>query len=237
MDDVDAALESFAAALDRGDDAGAFATIDALAPTPRLEAYDRAQRHWYWTRKDLARVRAISRAGIRVATALADTSADADQVRGRAKTLAYNLASFTWPGWDEPGVTPTPADLADGRDAARLNLRLAILLGKPDRALADAWWLIGAHAMASRDLADAADAFAEARAFARRAGEAGREAMLDGYAALVESLANPVAIDLFDESIAALRANADGSSYAEQLVTARRVFASRQEPDRVGPVR
>lgn len=210
----------------------ALALIERLEREPPLvsvEAFDEAVRHWYWERKNVAAVRTIARAGIRRATMLADDAADPDEatrLRGTAKTIAYNLASFTWPGWDESGVTLTTADVADGRDAARLNLRLAILLGRPDKSLADAWWLIGAHALAVRNAAEAAEAFAEARAFAELAGEPGRIAMLDGYAALADSLGDGAPTDRFEEAIATLRGLADGASYVEQLETARRVFAT-----------
>jgi len=202
------------------------ARLDAMEPRERIAAYDAAVRQAYWERKDVAAVRALARAGIERALALADDAADlvdAEQFRGTAKTIAYNLASFTWPGWAEPAVTLAAADVADGRDTARLNLRLAILLGRSDKTLADAWWLIGAHALAERDLPAAAEAFVEARAFAERADEPMRVVMLDGYAALVALLADPAAAGRFDAVVATLRD--EGSAYAEQLVTARRVLA------------
>jgi len=36
------------------------------------------------------------------------SSSAADELRDVAKRLAYNVGSFTWPGWEEPGIDPTP---------------------------------------------------------------------------------------------------------------------------------
>jgi hypothetical protein len=84
-------------------------------------------------------------------------------LRQRAKHLAYNAGSFTWPGWREAEIDPSPADLAFGMDCARLNLRLAIELNRPPMGLSKAHWLIGAHAMALGDFDLAAKEFQLAR--------------------------------------------------------------------------
>src|SRR5690348_9280901 len=64
-------------------------------------------RHLYWKQKDICRTVWIAQAGIQYAlTSEALEAQDAEeavQLRGIAKGLAYDLGSFTWPGWDEAG--------------------------------------------------------------------------------------------------------------------------------------
>src|SRR5262249_4217240 len=89
-------------------DQDAFAAIeylqrqkDALAI---VGAYADAVRLLYWERKDLDGVVALAQAGIQHAmiAAMAAESHGPERahvLRSTAKALAYDLASFTWPGW------------------------------------------------------------------------------------------------------------------------------------------
>jgi hypothetical protein len=93
----------------------------------------------YWKAHNLPAVVTIGRAGIlhclnqSLATDVSPESKD--KLRWIAKAIAFNVGSFTWPGWEEPGIHPTAADLATGRDCAKLNLRLAVELKKPPKAI------------------------------------------------------------------------------------------------------
>jgi hypothetical protein len=120
----------------------------------------------YWKQHDLPSVVAIGRAGILYClgqSLIAGLSPDAIQrLRSTAKGLAYDVGSFTWPGWEEPGIQPTPDDLTTGRQCARLNLRLAIELNKPAEKVSMAHWLVGAHALANHDADSAVSAFRSA---------------------------------------------------------------------------
>ena len=44
--------------------------------------------------------------------------------------LANDLASFTWPGWDEAGISPTEADVATGKVNWRSPLAKALIGAK-----------------------------------------------------------------------------------------------------------
>lgn len=127
----------------------------AGSPAEVAERYASLLLDLYWKQHDLPAVVAIGRAGILYCLTQSVTEGVAVEssarLRSAAKGLAYNVGSFTWPGWEEPGISPTAADLAAGRECASLNLRLAIELKKPADRIAMAHWLVGAHAMASRD--------------------------------------------------------------------------------------
>jgi len=100
-----------------------------------MSAYDEAARHAYWKEKDLGAVVVLARAGIQFGLESGQAlegvdAAMAAEVKGKAKALAYNLASFAWPGWDEPDIEISARDVELGLDAARVNLRLAGQLGR-----------------------------------------------------------------------------------------------------------
>src|SRR6187397_2485679 len=86
-------------------------------------------RELYWKQKDLSSSTTLARAGITFCLVRAVDHDKTDpklayDLRSTAKGLCYDIASFTWNGWDEPGITITSADLAAGFDAAKANLRL-----------------------------------------------------------------------------------------------------------------
>jgi len=106
----------------------------------------------YWKRKDLAAVVALGVAGIEYALAAAAREGDAqvvNKLRSLAKGMSYDLGSFTWPGWNEPGFDPTAEQGRLGLHAARFNLQLAVELGKPADRVRGAQWLVGAQLLAN----------------------------------------------------------------------------------------
>ncbi|HTL29215.1 MAG TPA: hypothetical protein VL282_08340, partial [Tepidisphaeraceae bacterium] len=120
----------------------------------------------YWKVKNLPGAIAISQAGITysLTTALRERDTEiANQLRGQAKAIAFNLGSFCWPGWDEPGIDIGAKELAAGFDAARCNLRLAIELKRPSKAMGNAHWMIGSYELAKCEFDSAIQTFAKAR--------------------------------------------------------------------------
>src|SRR4051812_43259395 len=98
-------------------DVGAFAAIEQViraSPTPleALKSLHAAMRDAYWKHKNLVETIALGRAivqhGLTAALAAADEKS-ATNLRAAAKAAAYDIASFTWSGWDEPGIAITPS--------------------------------------------------------------------------------------------------------------------------------
>lgn len=217
-------------------EADTFAAIEFLNQQPGetavAAAYLELQSALYWQERALDQLPAMSRAGIQYCLDRAESAAArrkmarARALRGQAKRLAYNLGSFTWPGWDEAGLAPTEAQQAEGRDAARLNLRLALELDRDDLVLSRAYWLLGAHLLTSRLYAGALLTFERAAAYAARSGEAQDAALNRVYAALALLLDEPqegahrVA---FRAALLGLAAYPDGPGLAQQVRTAARV--------------
>lgn len=213
-------------------DRDAFAAVQFLDeqadPIAAANAYAALLNDLYWKEHDLPRAVLIGQAGVQACLGRSQRSADAqvgETLKGAAKALAYNLGSFTWNGWDEKGIAPGPTDLAIGREAAKLNLRLAIELKRPAKAMADAHWLVGAHQLSAGEHAAAKESFTQARQLAD-----GRPAQLmaEGYAAIAMIMAkDPQGQAKFDEAAAALMKDGseDAKFFAEQLRTALGVFA------------
>jgi hypothetical protein len=215
-----------------GDPCAIEESLDRADARAAAESLQNAQVDLYWKLKDIPAVVALSRLGTAYLLARADRTPDpekASKLRHMAKALAYNLASFTWPGWNEPGAILTAADVSAGFEAARLNLRLAEELNRPEKAKANAWWAFGAHQLAAGYYAAASDSFRSGKPHALRANDAPLEWMLDGYRMLAVVLAEPQntkARQEFDTAIANRKhdPSEDIRAFADQLATALTVF-------------
>jgi len=190
--------------------------------------YSELSKELYWKKKDVCAAISIGRCGI-LYCLIRSSECDgesADRLRGVAKGIAFNMASFAWPGWGEPGISITPADLAAGRDAAKLNLRLAVELRRPAEPMMNAHWMIGAYFLADGRTAEAIAAFENAERFGEQAEEPAAVAMCRSYSALARLAGDSSCEGEFVESLGALRQieSKDSAFYVEQLETARRVF-------------
>jgi hypothetical protein len=214
-----------------------FAVVQYLNQQPDAlvvgNAYADLVKHLYWQKKDIEGVAAIARAGIQhclcAAMALDDPTGDrAIQLRSLAKTMAFDLGSFTWPGWDEPGIVLCRGHLVMGLDAAMVNLRLAHELNKGDLPTARACWLLGAHYLAVSENGKAGDLFEEAARYSRAAENDGEALLADGYRCLAALLQSPEDSRPHQDltAIQALLAEKEGGAgFIEQLETALRVFS------------
>lgn len=185
--------------------------------------------------KDVPLMVAFGRRGIAFALAAAKAEGVSNEVatdlRATAKTIAFNVAANTWPGWNDEGIVISTTDRALGLDCAKLNLRLAIELDKPADKVSAAHWLLGAQQMANGDAARAVESFREAAKFATKAERPVDRMMNNGYAALAGTLLSEPADEstkAFDVAVKELReeGSEDATFYAAQLETARAVFVT-----------
>jgi hypothetical protein len=218
-------------ALERGRREGAFAAIAVIAAVEDLSeaanAYREAMRAAYWEDHNVTLATAIAYGGVSrllagAATAKTETASEA---RSAAKALMYNLASFTWPGWDEPGIEVSASEAASGLAAARSNLAMAFELEKGDLPVARANWMLGAHLLTAGSFDEAAQAFADS---ARRAELAGAEAevrLAGAFGALTALAAGEDgAEERLRDQLALLNEAPDGADFVSQVETAGRVL-------------
>jgi len=188
----------------------------------------------YWKKRDLPATVVVARSGIHycLSRAKGAPEAEASDLRGIAKSMAYDLASFTWPGWNEPGITTSKSDEAVGLDAARLNLRLAVELKRGPDPMFNAHWALGAQLMAAGQLKEAAASFERSAEIARTSKNRGQELMATGYALLAQliSTPGPETEKVFAANAQALVKEKDGKFFQDQIATARRVFSERFQP-------
>jgi hypothetical protein len=228
--------------LAQGDSYRVLEFIQSLGEPEKVAGlYGALAHHYARNENDLALSARMAQAGIRFALTEAQRIAKsnpegATSLRAQAKTIAYNLAANTWPGWGEEGVEPTPEQMAIGWDAAKLNLRLAVALKKGPEKEAHAYWIIGAHEMAAGEYEAAAESFHVAAAKGREAGIPSSELMAQGYRAVARILAEdtPERRAELEAAKAALKKRADEGDedagfYLPQLDTALRIFLERRE--------
>jgi len=205
-----------------------YADIAALAEvdlTAQPTAYSEAMRHAYHEDKDLSAAMAIAWAGISrlLALAYATGPAGSYELRSQAKALSFDLASFTWPGWDEPGIVITPPEARAGCAAARANLELAKELQEGELARSRAHWMLGAHELAAGRPDDARTNFEAAAALADAAGREGSsEVRLARAFVVLTDMSTAAASDPdLEAALADLRTEPDGAALVEQVITAR----------------
>ena len=175
---------------------------------------------------------AVSRAGIQYCSDQAEMAAASDMeksytLRSAAKQLAFNLASFTWPGWNEPGINLQPLQVEAGLDAARQNLRLALEPDKGDLPLSRAYWMLGGHLLAARALAGAEANFRRAAMYAVRADAPADEMLAHAFASLAYWMIKPQSAGhrlTYEKAWERLAVLKDGDAYQLQLDNARSVF-------------
>lgn len=231
-----AQLEDILQTLERQD---TFAAIDQVVREPDVlpaaRLFVQVMRQLYWQKKNLAASIAIGQAGAHFALAhaarLDATDAPlATQLRGIAKGLTYDIASFTWPGWDEAGIKITASELATGMDAARANLRLARELDKGDLPLSRAYWMLAGHQLCTPDYAAAEESYALSARHAAAAGAKSEELLASGFGRMTDLFLSPgnmISQQQLDGIQRELRKLENGPEFVQQILTALRVFSAR----------
>ncbi|MBN2045814.1 MAG: hypothetical protein JW757_12390 [Anaerolineales bacterium] len=217
------------------DSEGAQAVLKELARTylphtEKVPLYEALSRYAYWQAKDLDAAILIGQAGIKLGEQLAEKfPGEAEVIMSQEKAIHYNLASFTWPGWDEKGIAISEEQRLLGLTWARINLDLAISLHKPSLPLSRAYWMLGAHHIAAGEYTAAKARFALGEQTAREAGSRPDELLCRGFSDLTALLAdphNPAAREKLAETQTALLKEKDGEFFAKQLEDAFRVFST-----------
>ena len=217
-------------------EADTFTAIEFLnqqaEPLIVAETYNDLVKELYWQQRAITQVVAMSRAGIQYCFDQAEKVAAADMesaytLRSAAKQLAYNLASYTWPGWNEPDIELAPLHVTAGLDAARVNLRLALELDKGDLPLSRAYWMLAGHLLAAKAVNGAEANYRRAAMYADRTDEEIDRLLALAFAALAHWTLKPKSNGRrqnYKKAREDLAAVEDGAAYQEQLDNARDVF-------------
>ena len=196
-----------------------------------LVTYDELVRDLYWQEKNLPASITLAQAAIEHAlqqSELTDNTELADDYRAKAKAISYNLASYTWPGWNESGIVINEDEIQIGLKAAEKNLELAISLNRDPLGRAYAHWMLGAQHIAAKDLPSAKAAFAQSAALAAEVEEKSAVLLANGFGALVDMLSLPqdaAAKKQYAEIKSELEQVEYGDEYIQQLHNAWKVFS------------
>jgi hypothetical protein len=185
-------LDDIVTVARRGDERAAAEMIESAgAPTSVAKAYHDTGKRLYWKDKNLSAARSLFESGIAYALARADRADDKSErlaLLSHAKAMAYDTASFCWPGWDEPGILIGEEEIDAGEQAANLNMQLAQELGRTGDPMANALFMIGAYHLVRQRYAEAAEVFARSRQIAIDAGDVDRTVLGEGYIAIAKVL-------------------------------------------------
>jgi hypothetical protein len=191
------------------------------------------ERALYWEGRDLPAALFVAEQGIaycltRAALTAEDNPTLAVRLKAAAGRIAYNLASSTWPGWDEAGIEITPQQLELGQVSARLALTVSEELEAAPGALANGNWMVGAHYLAAGAFRDSARSFQRAALFAGGVEDRGMELTSEGFALLAQIAGDDdvdSAFDRLDEIRGLIEREVPTPEFwTGQLDTAARVF-------------
>ena len=230
-----ATLDRVVAVADQQDTFAAIAHVESLGePLDVAKEYAQLVQGLYNQKKNVPLMLHIGRAGVQYclseARRLDDPKSEtAQQLRGYAKMMAFNLSVNCWPAWEDEGIVLARAEIAAGQDLARLNLRLAKELQRPADKIASAWWLLGAHQLAASEPQPAIESFAQAAALSGEAEQPEGVWMAKGYAAIAKRTLDASRDEggkEFQAAIAELRKldTDDSRFYAEQLEAVDKFF-------------
>ena len=195
-------------------------------PTELLTAASIEMRDFYWKKKDLAGCLRIAREAIQIGQEAADDFPDVMvDILSLVKRLTYDVASFTWIGWDEPGISPTDAEIAEGLEMARLNLQYAIQLQKGDLPTSRAYWMVGAHLLTSNRASEAVAEFEEAESFAILSGSQPDIKLCQGYLLLATQASDrSVSSDRLNRHLTEMDENEETAGLTQQIRTAAKII-------------
>ncbi|MGB3717434.1 MAG: hypothetical protein WA996_23670, partial [Candidatus Promineifilaceae bacterium] len=185
-----------------------FAAINYLCkqddPFSITSSFNDVVGHLYWEDKDLAGVVAMGRAGIQYGLA---ASAEAESINPKAvreiclkvQALAFNVASYTWPGWEEAGIEPNPTDVALGYDAAKVGVRLVEEMEAEPIKFRRAFWMLGAHQLAAGKSARAEQSFSLSARYADESSAVPESLLARTFGILARAQSDPAATNLVKE--------------------------------------
>ncbi|MYD46713.1 MAG: hypothetical protein F4W92_10200 [Gammaproteobacteria bacterium] len=144
-----------------------------------------------------------------------------NRLRKFARGVAYNIAAFTWPGWDDMGPIASK-DQELGLSAARVALNFAT---QTEDITFNALWINGAHELNAKNFDSAIEFFEQAR---DKADELSGKKMASGWIALTKFLddATQKKQASLEDAVAELRQadEKNGDFFAQQIETALTVY-------------
>jgi len=158
-----------------------------------MKAYEDLVHYLYWQKKNIQAVVILAQAGVERMLHESETAGESHSERRlaalrRARVMIFNLASFCWPGWNEPGISLTESEIQAGREAAKRNRELGLVLNPTPIMSAHAAWTIGAYHLTDKKYTEAVLYFEESARFALQAENEAEHLLGQAYAQLARCL-------------------------------------------------
>lgn len=214
-----------------------FKTIESQGEAASVcDLYDQLVRDLYWADKGPKNLIPVGFRGIEFCLSKAKeiegtNKALAEDFKSKAKTISFDIAANSWPGWGDAGVTVLKPEMEKGLEAAKLNLSLALELNKPLDKIATAHWLKAALELSLQDYNFALNSIEQSLEYSRKANDLTPIAFGTGFKGLIylakgdQDQGNR----FFGEGIQMLKDIGDDSAkgYLAQLETAKSIFLGR----------
>jgi hypothetical protein len=186
----------------------------------------------YRNRKDVASMIAVGDAGVAFClqqAASATDAATAEQLKKRAKVIAFNTAANSWPGWGDEGIHIEPGHLRSGLHLAGICRDLVHELRLGHKETGTAHWLVGAIKLAAGRPAEALSEFQRAEQEFEQTGHPAYRLMVRGYVALARKAQSRSAAAGARDLVEVLKQLRDEGSkdamfFADQLVVADQIL-------------
>lgn len=196
-------------------------------PLEILDAFKEIVKRLYWESKDMAGVIIFSGAAIQFGQmSIQSASVKEDvirQMKEKSAEIAYNLASFTWPGWNEEGFEISITEQNIGMEAAKTNLRLIEGMDGDNLQLARAYWLTGAHKLTLNDADEAIYFFERSLKYADWADNTEETLLAQGYMIFAQMLQSDEVgtkdLELLEQLKKKMVELPDGDAYVQQIET------------------
>ena len=146
----------------------------------------------------------------------------AREIRQFAMGQAYNVASFTWPGWGDTGpITKARQEL--GYSAAKVGLNIAKDL---NNVTPNIMWINGAHQLNAREYKAAIESFKKARSLARDDFYASMHAAWIALTRHIERNSERTK-RAYNAALSELRdsGHEEAKFFSDQLITAEKIFS------------
>ncbi len=232
---IDIALETM-----KNDDY--FKAIEYLSrpsnPLEILDSFKEIVQRLYRDSKDMAGVIIFSGAAIQLTQMSILTGSFKEDVvlkmKQKAAAIAYNLASFTWPGWNEEGLELGLTEQNIGMEAAKTNLRFIEEIGGDNMQFARAYWMTGAHRLTLNHADEAIYCFERSLKYADWADHTEETLLAQGYMILAQMMQSGDVgtqdLELLENLLKKMVELPGGDAYAGQIETTYEVvFGSLKE--------
>ncbi|MFP6805921.1 MAG: hypothetical protein VB957_01805 [Pseudomonadales bacterium] len=203
---------------------------DDLTPNELKAAQYQAMQTFYWEKKDLPNYLLVAKAVLELLLEYAKKNVE---LRGEYADVAiqtsYNIASMTWAGWDEEGISLDEAQKLIGLQAAELNVRLATEFNLPPKRRQNGLWMLAAQQLAGNNPAAAKETFMEQLSVIQNA-DLGMDATPKAWIAACNLIDGTGTIAEHDATLEQLASDEEGEQQAGFLRTAMAIFLQDSKP-------